>query len=154
MSYAGGMAIFHKILVPTDFTPPADEAVRIAVGLSRVCGAPLTILVVFQPPTVPLPEGALFARPEAMAKHFDHLKTQLDAVAARATDAGAIGVTPIITPGAAVDEIIAQARDGQFDLIVMGTHGRGGIRHALFGSIAEKVVQKASCAVLAVHEPG
>lgn len=147
------MSLFHKILVPTDFSPLADEAVRIAIGLSRLCAAPLTILAVYQPPTVALPEGALFATPEAMAKDFDRLQTQLDVVVARATAAGAMGVVPVLTPGAAVDEIVAQARDGGFDLIVMGTHGRGGIRHALFGSIAEKVVQKAPCAVLAVHEP-
>jgi nucleotide-binding universal stress UspA family protein len=50
-------------------------------------------------------------------------------------------------------EIIAAAREEEADLIVMGTHGRTGLAHALIGSVAEKVVRKAPCPVLTVRHP-
>jgi nucleotide-binding universal stress UspA family protein len=53
--------------------------------------------------------------------------------------------------GDAWHEIVKLAEEGQFDLIVMGTHGRTGIKHALMGSVAEKVLRKATCPVLTVR---
>jgi nucleotide-binding universal stress UspA family protein len=51
------------------------------------------------------------------------------------------------------DVIVDQARQHQCDLIVMGTHGRRGIEHALVGSDAERVIRQAPCAVLLVRAP-
>ena len=51
-------------------------------------------------------------------------------------------------------EIIRRARKDSVDLIVMGTHGRTGLDHVLFGSTAEKVVRKSPCPVLTVRLPG
>jgi nucleotide-binding universal stress UspA family protein len=53
--------------------------------------------------------------------------------------------------GSAPDEIQEYARRESIDLIVMGTHGRGGVAHALMGSVAEKVVRSAACPVLTVR---
>jgi nucleotide-binding universal stress UspA family protein len=50
-------------------------------------------------------------------------------------------------------EIVALARDERADLIVIGTHGRGGINRALLGSVADRVVRLAPCPVLTVREP-
>ena len=55
--------------------------------------------------------------------------------------------------GNPAQEIVELAERGQFDLIVMGTHGRGGFMHALLGSVAEKVVRRAKCPVLTVRAP-
>lgn len=148
------MAPFHKILVPTDFSPCSDEAVRIAAGMSKLCGAPLTVMTVFETLFVPLvPEGALMPRPEIMAAGYAQARERLLEAGKAATAAGAVGVTETMPHGVPVDEILALARSGGFDLVVMGTHGRTGIKHALLGSVAEKVVRKAPCAVLAVREP-
>ena len=50
-------------------------------------------------------------------------------------------------------QIVRAAADLKADLIVLGTHGRSGLKHALFGSVAEKVVRKAPCPVLSVRHP-
>jgi nucleotide-binding universal stress UspA family protein len=50
-------------------------------------------------------------------------------------------------------EIIRYARDKEIDLIVLGTHGRSGLKHALLGSVAERVVRKAPCPVLTIRHP-
>ena len=49
--------------------------------------------------------------------------------------------------------IVRYARDNEIDLIVMGTHGRGAVKHMLLGSVAEKVLRKAPCPVLTVRDP-
>ena len=59
----------------------------------------------------------------------------------------------LIRKGAPFLEIIRCAQEIEADLIVCGTHGRSGIKHALFGSVAEKVVRKAPCPVLSVRHP-
>ena len=56
--------------------------------------------------------------------------------------------------GHAFVEILQHAGDNAIDMIVMGTHGRGPVEHLLLGSVAEKVVRKASCPVLAVKQAG
>jgi nucleotide-binding universal stress UspA family protein len=55
--------------------------------------------------------------------------------------------------GTPYHEIIAFANEKDVDLIIMGTHGRGGLAHLLLGSVAEKVVRKAPCPVLTVRDP-
>jgi universal stress protein A len=64
---------------------------------------------------------------------------------------GFIVDTAVIT-GPPARAIVEHASAGHFDLIVMGTHGRTGLSHALLGSVAERVVQKAPCPVLTVRE--
>jgi nucleotide-binding universal stress UspA family protein len=55
--------------------------------------------------------------------------------------------------GWAAGEITQFAKEGGFDLIVMGTHGRSGLKHLLLGSVAERVVRTAPCPVLTVRKP-
>ena len=59
----------------------------------------------------------------------------------------------IIRRGVAFLETVRCAQELDVDLIVCGTHGRTGLKHALFGSVAEKIVRKASCPVLSVRHP-
>src|SRR5690606_25816419 len=66
-----------------------------------------------------------------------------------------IGYSPsrfILRQGSPFFEILAAAKEESADLIVIGTHGRGAIAHILMGSVAERVVRKASCPVLVVRE--
>ena len=59
-----------------------------------------------------------------------------------------------MTQGRAFAEIVRMARERKADLIVIATHGRSGLSHAMFGSTAEKVIRKAPCPVLSVKYPG
>ena len=146
------MQPFHKILVPTDFSPHSQEAIRVAAELSRTFDAPLTVMTVYQPVMVPVvPEGVLFPLPLDLEGDVERVKERLHQVELDATQAGAGEVCSTLRQGAPFDEIIANAREGDFDLIVMGTHGHSGLKHALLGSVAEKVVRKAPCAVLTVR---
>jgi universal stress protein A len=149
------MQPFHKILVPTDFSPHSAEAIRVAASLSKSFEAPLTVMTVYQPALVPMvPDGVMFPLVVDVDGEVEQMKTRLHEVEAAATAAGADRVSCELRQGSPFDEIIANAREGQYDLIVMGTHGHSGLAHALLGSTAEKVVRKAPCAVLTVRLPG
>ena len=56
-------------------------------------------------------------------------------------------------PGKPSDEIVRYAKEHEIDVVVMGTHGRQGVARAVLGSVAERVVRRASCPVLTVHHP-
>jgi nucleotide-binding universal stress UspA family protein len=69
-------------------------------------------------------------------------------------EAEALGAGTVATAksvGEPASEIAEVARRGGFDLVVVGTHGRTGLRHALLGSVAERVVRKVACPVLTVR---
>jgi nucleotide-binding universal stress UspA family protein len=61
--------------------------------------------------------------------------------------------TVIVTSNSPARSIVAYAKDAQIDLIVLGTHGRGGVAHLFMGSVAERVVRTAPCPVLTVRQP-
>ncbi len=147
------MAPYRKLLVPVDFSPHSDEATRVAVELAKTFGATITLVTVFQAPVYPIPEGVI-AFPNAYAEAMTASTTRLEQKAAEVREASGVAVDARVVEGIAFREIVGLARDGGFDLIVMGTHGRTGLKHALLGSVAEKVVRKAPCAVLTVRLAG
>lgn len=145
------MMTIRKILLPTDFSGPAQGARDWATALGRQYGASLTLLHVYQPISYALPEGYVLPTASLLADlevklgaALDQAKRELDALADLRVDTQLVQGVPFV-------EIVKFARDGGYDLIVIGTHGRTGLRHALLGSVAEKVVRKASCAVLTVR---
>jgi nucleotide-binding universal stress UspA family protein len=147
------MAPFHKILVPTDFSAHSGEAIRIAAAMSHAMHSPLVLLAVYQPPSMPLPDGAVLPIPMDVGVDVARANSQLQEAELAATAAGAIAVSSSLRQGGAVDEILAHAKEEGIDLIVMGTHGRTGLKHVLLGSVAEKIVRHSPCAVLTVHAP-
>lgn len=154
MSPPTTVAPFRKILVATDFSRHSVEAVTTAAALSRQCDAPLTVLTVYETLVVPsVPEGEPVPPPRIMVAAYEHTAHLLEQAVAQARAAGAVHVEGIILQGAPFTEILACARTGGHDLIVVGTHGRTGLRHFLLGSVAERVVRRAHCAVLAVRLP-
>jgi nucleotide-binding universal stress UspA family protein len=147
------MTTFHKILVPTDFSAHSGEAIKIAAAMSHAMHAPLVLLSVYQPPSMPLLDGAVLPLPLDVGTEVARVNSQLQEAEQAATQAGAVGVSSSLRQGGAVDEILAHAKEEGIDLIVMGTHGRTGLKHALLGSVAEKIVRRSPCAVLTVHAP-
>ncbi len=144
------MAQWTKICCPVDFSETSRVALEEAADLARRCAAALTVLHVFEPSAAttgemqaPVPE--LF---DATAKE---LERKLAGWKLEAERLGAPAVEQAVISGAAPHEIAAFAREGGFDLVVMGTHGRTGFRHMVIGSVAERVIREAHCPVLVVR---
>lgn len=137
------------ILVPLDFSEPSEQALVQAIELAGKLDARLTLLHVVHPPTFSAgPDAGLGA---AYANLMEQMETDANhAMAAsnqRAREAGLQGET-VLMHGVPFQQIVDFARDREVDLIVMGTHGHTGLQHVLMGSVAEKVVRLAPCAVL------
>jgi nucleotide-binding universal stress UspA family protein len=146
------MKPFDKILVPFDFSPSSEHALLVAADLTRHYEATLCVAHVYEPMLYPAPEAFMLYTQEQEPT----LIAQYDKLLARASDdarkAGATRVESKLLQGMPVTEIVRFAREASFGLIVMGTHGRTGIAHALIGSVAERVVRKAPCPVLVIRE--
>lgn len=148
------MTPFHKILVPVDFSPHSTEAFKVGLDLAKRFGARLGMVHVHQPIVDSFP-GSHMLPPATVEQTLPlvraALEKQLQGARAQALAAGVPDVEAQLVEGVPFTEITRVAREGGYDLIVVGTHGRTGIRHALIGSVAERVVRKAPCAVLAVR---
>ena len=144
---------FDRILFPTDFSALALVALDHARDLAAMFNAELHCLHVVDeayqywsamgpesipvgPPADELIELARTRMKDFQAEHLADLKRP--------------AVTQVVL-GRPFAEIIAYSREKDIALIVMGTHGRGAITHMLLGSTTEKVVRKATCAVLTVR---
>jgi universal stress protein A len=145
------MKPFKKILVPVDFSPHAEEAIRAAADVSQRYQASVTLVHVYEVVAYALPEGYMFQTPDQLAGVMTEFQKLLATAKTQAEQAGALQVQTTQLQGAAAFEIVEFAKKNNFDLIVMGTHGRTGFKHALMGSVAERVLRIAPCPVLTVH---
>ncbi len=140
---------FHKILCPIDFSPCSREAMEQAVALARESGASLVLAHVWEPSAWAI--GGEIS-PEVVSDMVATENTQLEQWKLDAQKLGVTDVAIAFLTGAAWDQIASYARnDRAIDLVVMGNHGRNGIRHVLLGSVAERVVRHAPCSVLVVR---
>ena len=143
------MDAIKRILVPTDFSAHADEAFRVAHTLARATGAEVVVFHVARPPAVVTEGGALLAgpgqEPTNLWERFREFQSGDPPVRVehRVIVADRPGATHVL-------EILDKLG---CDLIVMGTHGRRGLRHLLFGSVTEDVVRRARCPVMVVKAP-
>lgn len=144
------MADYKKILVPVDFSTHSGEATRVAADLAKRFDASLTLVHVYDPVAYSLPDGFVMLSQADVDRLFEAFRAQLAADQRRALDAGAPRVDTKLLTGFVAGELVEFASRGEFDLIVMGTHGRTGIQHLAIGSIAERVVRLARCPVLTV----
>jgi nucleotide-binding universal stress UspA family protein len=144
------MKPFNKILIPFDFSAPSEHALETAADLCRRYEASATVLHVWEPELFSVPESFQLHDPTLLPESRRQLISLLDTARARLQAAGVLQVDTELTLGSPASEIIRFARDGAFDLIVMGTHGRRGLSHVLLGSVAEAVVRKTPCAVATV----
>jgi nucleotide-binding universal stress UspA family protein len=137
----------QHILVPTDFSEYADYALDYAIELAKTLQARLTILYVFHLSSLALGEAPPAVLDDTWQAMETHAQQQTQKALARVLKAGLQGDS-VIMEGTPFQTIIDTAKDKGADLIVMGTHGRTGLTHALMGSMAEKVVRLAPCPVL------
>jgi nucleotide-binding universal stress UspA family protein len=148
--------MFKKILFCTDFSEDAHWAFTYALQLAKRFKSKLLILHVTPEPVHPeqlsiyLPQEKLDELRISQKKEIDQqLKTRYIKKMRGFKDYKAV-----LKEGEPFVEIIQIAKKESADLIVMGTHGRSGLDHILFGSTAEKVVRKSPCPVLTIRLPG
>jgi nucleotide-binding universal stress UspA family protein len=145
--------MFSRILVPMDFSAPSDAALDYARSVAMRFDASLHLLHVADDPYRALYAGQVFVpeverlRRQIVNDAADRLKARL--TASDVTDCEATVDAIIGTPAGS---IVDYAGGHGIDLIVMGTHGRGGMSHVLMGSITERVIRIAPCPVLTVRE--
>jgi len=147
------MLPFQKILCPTDFSGPSEAALGAAVELATHFRAALHLVhVVPALPATPDDPNYTFQVPEYEAALHSEAQERLGALASR-LGAGGLPVSCAVGNGDAGREIVRVAGESEADLIVIATHGETGWRHAIFGSVAERVVQLAACPVLTIRQP-
>jgi nucleotide-binding universal stress UspA family protein len=136
------------ILLPTDFSEPSQAALRLASSFAREQGARLVILHVTVVPDAAYEgygaPGLPLLRDEYLAKEQQGLE-KVQPVDPQ------IKFERRVEEGDPATEILRVASEIGAGLIVMGTHGRGGLQHVLMGSVAEQVVRKAKCPVLTLR---
>lgn len=155
------MIKLKKILFPTDFGESAEEALRYAAMLAGEYGAELTIMHVVSMfgEGLASAEQHLQEMEQYADKFADQLHAEADEIIERTIEEHAeteLVMRKLIVRGITPnDEILRVAEEQEVDLIVMGTYGRGGVSHLLFGSTAENTVRNAGCPVLTVrhHAP-
>jgi nucleotide-binding universal stress UspA family protein len=137
----------QKVLFPTDFSPASDAVLRHATALARGNNATLLIVHVEEPPLA-YGSGELFYGVSDFST--ESLQKLLNKIV---PPDPAVPVVRRLVMGDPATEIPRVAKEENVDLIVMGTHGRTGLKRLLMGSVAELVVRRAPCAVLTVRQP-
>ncbi len=141
------MTGWRRICCAVDFSDASGSALNEAADLARRFRAELTVIHVHEDPG--LVSAALDSPPEPF-----QLEPKLAAWRAGAQLAATHPVHSAVLVGAPAAEILRFVARESFDLLVVATHGRTGIKHPVLGSVAERVVREATCPVLVVRWPG
>lgn len=133
-----------SILVPTDFSPTSDAALHYAAQMALTLGARLYLV------HVPGKTGEHFEASFPVGSFETTASERLSAIVTK-EELERLRPEYVLRVGTPAEEIVRYADVCDADLIIMGTHGRTGIAHALMGSVAEQVVRAAPCPVLLVR---
>ncbi len=144
------MTMPKTILVGTDFSELGDRATAYACELAKQLGAQVTLLHAWSLQTIGMPEG--FVLP------IGSMNEELEAAAQKGANAAlerhrgfGVPLSARVVCADARDAIVEAAKALPAELIVLGSHGRTGVRRALLGSVAESVIRHAPCPVLVVR---
>ena len=148
--------MYARILVPVDGSATAKRGLEEAILLSKALGSALRLVHVVDDSALAMnPEAGIAAAP--LVEDFaENGREILEEARVQASNQGAqveVALHENFT-GRVANVIVEEAKQWRAELIVMGTHGRRGIRHAVLGSDAEAVVRASVCPVLLVRERG
>jgi len=145
------MKQIKTILVPTDFSIPADSAVHYAMGLAKVFDASIVLYHAF----IPF-ESGFYPLAQSQRENLEteqNLLKRLDAIKAAVSKTHpGIALTTKVDRGPESTQLLEFCRKNKFDLIVMGTKGASGLKEVVIGSFTADVMANASCPVLAIPE--
>ncbi|HEX5646966.1 MAG TPA: universal stress protein [Nitrospira sp.] len=139
-----------RLLVPVDFSDCSLDALEYAVLVAQRTKASLTLLHVMEPVSYGL--DFTFPHPEKRELQREAITSRLDGLVSSLASAQ-VTADYLLRGGLPNDSILEAARTGSADLIVMGTHGRRGLAHTFYGSVAESVLRQSQCPVLTVRSP-
>ncbi|MFT3698625.1 MAG: universal stress protein [Kofleriaceae bacterium] len=141
------MAI-RRIFCAMDFSETSDAALRVAIDIALKQQAELVIAHAWK--MIPAAYSGFMIPGELIQAVSDNAEAALANALAYARKSGVVKASTYLLHGAPWEAIVTQSKELGADLIVMGTHGRTGIRRAVLGSVAEMVIRHAQCSVLAV----
>jgi nucleotide-binding universal stress UspA family protein len=144
---------FDRILVPVDYSAHSLKAVGYAAELAQRLGASLDIIHVWDRPTY-ISDGVMVghgAEQRSLADMIrDNAKADMKEFMSKVTLATGVTATNRLLSGDPASAILKELEAEKYDLVVIGTHGRGGLAHLLLGSVAEKLVRHSKVPVLTV----
>jgi len=156
------MLLFEKILVPLDGSEHSLRALEIAIQLAKKFGGKVTLVhvysvsvrpIIMPEPTTLTPPGVPVMTPAEVSRVVEATRR----VGTRVLQDGEqkvklenVQVETMLVEGQVVQEITRTAKEGRFDIIVMGARGISKIREMLLGSVSDGVIRHASCPVLVV----
>lgn len=147
------MVNFPTILFATDFSEISEHAFDYALSMARKFDSRLIVMHIINEPV----DLRGFYVPHIS---FDSLEQEIAEAAEKMMEKfcsgklqGISSHETVIATGIPYEEILKKIEEDKVSLVVMGTHGRAGIDHLLFGSTAERVVRRARCAVMTVRPP-
>jgi nucleotide-binding universal stress UspA family protein len=145
--------MFKHILVPLDFRFRTRVTLLTAAGLARENGADVTLLYI-EDPSHDIP-GVPFTTitSDQIERYKAYISGFLHDAASFVSEQGAWTRVRSVRGSPVHAMILSVAASSNVELIVMGTHGRGGLAHAWWGSVTEAVIRSTDIPVLAIHEP-
>jgi nucleotide-binding universal stress UspA family protein len=146
------MISIKNILCPIDYSVYSEKALKYAIEFAEKYNAKLYLMHVLDIRIYDITDPELYNVNVIDKETINKLRERLHKCISENTRKN-IEVETIVIEGVPFVEIIKKAREYKVDLIVLGTHGRTGLSHAIMGSVAEKVVRKAPCPVLTIRHP-
>ncbi len=147
------MINIKNILVPTDCSEISKYALKYAIKFAKEFEAKLTLLLVTVSEPITILNDYGYFSPELHQKLITEsdkrAKSELENFWKSAKDDG-VEVTLVNSKGDPFTEIVRYAEEAEVDIIIMGTHGRTGLKHVFMGSVAEKVVRYSPQPVLTI----
>jgi universal stress protein A len=140
-----------NIMVAVDFSDCSKAALDYAVFLAEKFAGALTLVHSVEPYIYPEDLSAGYTVDQIDGRWMDAETSKLENL--KKSVKQSIPATSVVTMGTPWNRIVGAAKSHKADIIVIGTHGRTGLKHALMGSTAEKVVRHAQCPVVVVHAP-
>ncbi len=138
-----------NILVPIDFSEQSEKAASAACALASKTGATVHLLHAYLIPVESV-GIALTVSQKYVEQFVQESKAQLQELVAKLCPNASVGPL-LVESGDPREVIVHKAKELNAELIVMGTHGRRGLMHAIMGSVAESVARSAHCSVLVVR---
>ncbi len=151
--------MIDKVLLPTDGSETADKAIRFAARLFANTSCKVTLLSVVEEPVYSafwsdglIAPEVLMPPPEELREELDQRAEEMLAESARPLRDAGLEVLPKIRFGNPAAEILQEDEEGGYEMIIMGSHGRGALGGFLLGSVSNRVTHHAKCPVLIVRQ--